>query len=47
VETSGNGLRRLVKYRLISFNTETGELGWHSKAIEEDMTKRLHNDLKL
>jgi hypothetical protein len=23
-----------------------GELGWHSKVIEEEMTRRLHSDLK-
>jgi hypothetical protein len=51
VETSGNRLRRLVEYILVPCNTEfrtkeTGELGLHSKVTEEEMTRRLHNDLK-
>jgi hypothetical protein len=51
VETSGNRLRRLVEYRLVpcrkeARTTEAGELGQHSKMIEEEMTRRLHSDLK-
>jgi hypothetical protein len=34
------------KYRLIPCSTETGELGQYSKVIEEEMTRRLHSDLK-
>jgi hypothetical protein len=37
---------RLVEYRLVPCSTETGELGGHSKVIEEEMTRRLHSDLK-
>jgi hypothetical protein len=47
--------RKLVEYSLVPCSrevrtTETGELeleNWlHSKAIEEEMTRRLHSDLK-
>jgi hypothetical protein len=44
---------RAVEYRLVpcsteSRTTETGELelGRHSKVIEEEVTRRLHSDLK-
>jgi hypothetical protein len=44
VKTSGNRLRRLIEYRLVLGSTETGELGRHFKAKEEEMTG-LHSDL--
>jgi hypothetical protein len=44
-ETSGNGLR-LVEYQLVLCSTQTGGLGRHSKVNQEEMTRRLHSDLK-